>query len=162
MSEKSMNRDEIMALTGRNLNVAVELIFGSRRWLKMTYSDGGIAYTLIQPDVVAGIGAMGDASSVGYEWVDAPDSTQGSISDYCADYSTDANACRLMEAEIERRGLYAGYIDALATFLDLCPAGAWWYFNDLEAFRLMTTPLDLKCRAALLAVMETKEANNAE
>ena len=80
------------------------------------------------------------------------------------EYSTDANACRLMEAEIERRGLGAAYVYCLAGLVldaNLLPRHL-WVWDNAKVFAAMTAFLDMKCRAALLAVMETEGNNHAE
>ena len=73
-------------------------------------------------------------------------------------YSTDANACRLMEAEIERRGVISAYVRELR-YLVLKIA---WHTNGSSIFKLMSAPLDQKCRAALLSVLNAEENQIAE
>ena len=79
------------------------------------------------------------------------------------EYSRVANACRLVEAEIERRELVSAYVYCLAGLVlnvKLLPRHL-WVWDNAEVFAAMLAPLDQKCRAALLAVLETKEADNA-
>lgn len=68
-------------------------------------------------------------------------------------FSFDANAARLVLAEVERRGLHAAFIDALEDLIwpdpvDIPEAmGAWGF--------LTATPAQI-CRAALLSCMEVE------
>ena len=66
------------------------------------------------------------------------------------EYSTDINAAWDMEEEIQRRGLYAEYGEAMSILLD-SPFVTASYYDFLHA-----SP-ELRCRAALLAVREAKQ-----
>lgn len=73
--------------------------------------------------------------------------------EYCGmfeDYSTDANAARLVLAEIERRGLWINLINSLLD-LGVFQRKAEWYANDIWT-ALNVAPAAI-CRAALLAVL---------
>ena len=68
----------------------------------------------------------------------------------CRSYSTDIAAAWDMEEEIQRRGLYAEYGEAMSILLD-SPFVTASYYDFLHA-----SP-ELRCRAALLAVREAKQ-----
>jgi hypothetical protein len=122
-----MTSKDILALSGRELDTAVEMNFFRERYLK----NGGH---------------------------DTPH------------YCTDANACREIEMEMERRGLNNSYIHALSQlvlgYVSRTPGVAWsgygWEWSGHDVFALVSAPLETKCRAALLALMETKEKDHAE
>lgn len=65
------------------------------------------------------------------------------------DYSSDANAARLVLAEVERRGKVKEYTLALCSLKGYEPDEYW---TPIDIWRMMTaTPAQI-CRAALLAV----------
>ena len=66
------------------------------------------------------------------------------------EYSTDRDAAWDVEEEIQRRGLYAEYGEAMSILLD-SPFVTASYYDFLHA-----SP-ELRCRAALLAVREAKQ-----
>lgn len=92
------------------------------------------------------------ANGVAVFWND-PKGTQRALRSYSSDY----NAVRTMEDEIERRGLQAGYIEALASVtLDTPRQRQWEELLPCSAFagRLLRASAADRCRAALLACQE--------
>ena len=131
-----MTRDAILALRGRELDAAVaEQVFG----LTLTSGYGG--------------------PRSGYEC--APLNRPGQIAQL-REYSSDADDCRLMEIQIGRLGLRAQYVRQLWGIMGGNLRDDDVYFRPVEIWDFMTTPLETRCFAALLAVMETEEAENVK
>ena len=161
-----MTRETILAMTGRELDAAVaEQVMGqSLNWHHeqlfsvLNGDDGYLPEARFCNDGRGIYMRCGGCDLSGYG--NEVDWEQFCPTPECPAYSTDANASRLMEAEIERRGLQAKYVRLLWPLVNgpECPPN----FFASEVFGLMTAPLDQKCRAALLAVLETEEKINAE
>ncbi len=152
MAENTLSREAILSLTGRELDAAVA------EWV-MGWSD------FWQDHETSWIDAGGMEQN-GFVWVMAypPGMSIEDEREEVMFYSTDANACGLMEAEIEQRDYAYIYLDELAGLLglDVHTQRGYMAWDPAACFTMMTAPLDVKCRAALLAVMDTKEGGNAE
>lgn len=74
----------------------------------------------------------------------------------CKAYSTDANAAREVEAEIERRGLVDRYVKIMVDDIEP-PLGLSKHFVNgltwIGLFKLITATPEQRCRAAYRAVM---------
>jgi hypothetical protein len=124
-----MTRDVIMKLAGRGMDKAIAL-------------------------------AMDDVVIQSYGWADSvmPANDPDALGVPLRDYSNNAEDIRWMEFDIERMGLTFGYVKNLATLLDyVSDDGVGFLFPPNEAFQLMTASPELKCKAALLAVMDAQE-----
>lgn len=62
-------------------------------------------------------------------------------------FTTDHDACRLVEDEIERRGLVREYITALGTVINAVP-----FDDDLWPWQHMRATPEQRCHAALIAL----------
>ena len=140
-----MNRETIMALTGRELDAAVaEKVMGYTVHLL----QGWASFSLYVLQDSSGVRVGTSEFGLDLVWDNSPL------------FSTDANECRLVEIKISRQKLKAKYVQILWTLLtnSLCPLGC----SAPEVFALMLAPLEIKCRAALLTVLETEKPSTGE
>ena len=175
-----LTKDEVMRLAGLELDAAVLVEFHGWKWMqKFGSRDNESKCALIPPKT----GEWNRVNWCDLDWLacDFWPAENQRFTDWHSQGmlrvggqmilgmmrpTTDANVIQGVQAEIERRNITALYLFALGDLLEiegtpqLRPAIKMLWGRE-AVWAIMTAPLETKCRAALLCVME-KEADNGQ
>lgn len=161
-----MTREDVMALTGRELDAAVLVEYHGWKWMQRINESqpSGLGLCALIPPVGSDWERINWRDSDWREGSTTPEPYQRFTDWYGQGLlrgggppvigmpapTTNANAIEDMQTEIGRRGLMAEYV------MELRGLNAFSPFIPTEIWRCMTAPLETKCRAALLAVLGDK------